>query len=196
MDSIAFDQSEQHQWRARIPHTLVDNHTALLAAWAGVRPRISSSRCATISPRSGSDDRILPPARPRGGREESCRRGGAAPPGDLTSFPPEGDQVPLLRFLTLLTRGRPQAGPVCDPSVPTEADASFFTLSKRKGLPHLSVSRPRDRGFHVESVLFARIPIFDHHFDVLRHDGVKNLRVICRAAGENLHRLNLWMCIT
>ena len=25
------------------------------------------------------------------------------------------------------------------------ADASFFTLSKRKGLPHLSGSRPRDR---------------------------------------------------
>jgi hypothetical protein len=31
-----------------------------------------------------------------------------------------------------------------------EADASFFTLSKRKGLPHLSGSRPRDRRFHVE----------------------------------------------
>src|SRR4051812_35926405 len=30
-------------------------------------------------------------------------------------------------------------------------DASFFTLSKRKGLPHLSGSRPRDRRFHVES---------------------------------------------
>src|SRR5271170_6214741 len=30
------------------------------------------------------------------------------------------------------------------------ADASFFTLSKRKGLPHLSGSRPRDRRFHVE----------------------------------------------
>src|SRR6202035_3005535 len=29
-------------------------------------------------------------------------------------------------------------------------DASFFTLSKRKGLPHLSGSRPRDRRFHVE----------------------------------------------
>jgi hypothetical protein len=28
--------------------------------------------------------------------------------------------------------------------------ASFFTLSKRKGLPHLSRSRPRDRRFHVE----------------------------------------------
>jgi class 3 adenylate cyclase len=30
------------------------------------------------------------------------------------------------------------------------SDASFFTLSKRKGLPHLSGSRPRDRRFHVE----------------------------------------------
>src|SRR4029077_2516130 len=28
--------------------------------------------------------------------------------------------------------------------------SSFFTLSKRKGLPHLSGSRPRDRRFHVE----------------------------------------------
>ena len=28
--------------------------------------------------------------------------------------------------------------------------ASFFTLSKRKGLPHLSGSRPRDRRFHVK----------------------------------------------
>jgi hypothetical protein len=27
---------------------------------------------------------------------------------------------------------------------------SFFTLSKRKALPHLSGSRPRDRRFHVE----------------------------------------------
>jgi hypothetical protein len=27
---------------------------------------------------------------------------------------------------------------------------SFFTLSKRKGLPHLSGSRPRDRRFHVQ----------------------------------------------
>jgi hypothetical protein len=29
-------------------------------------------------------------------------------------------------------------------------NASFFTLPKRKGLPHLSGSRPRDRRFHVE----------------------------------------------
>ena len=29
------------------------------------------------------DDRILPPARPRGGREESSRRGGGAPPGGV-----------------------------------------------------------------------------------------------------------------
>src|SRR5258705_4699377 len=29
-------------------------------------------------------------------------------------------------------------------------NASFFTLSKRKGLSHLSGSRPRDRRFHVE----------------------------------------------
>ena len=31
-----------------------------------------------------------------------------------------------------------------------DQDASFFTLSKRKGRPHLSGSRPRDRRFHVE----------------------------------------------
>jgi hypothetical protein len=50
---------------------------------------------------------------------------------------------------------------------PDDAPVSLVFLLYQKG------SRPRDRGFHVESVLFARILIFDHHFDVLRHDGVK-----------------------
>jgi len=34
--------------------------------------------------------------------------------------------------------------------------ASFFTLSKRKGLAHLSGSRPRDRRFHVEHCRMAK----------------------------------------
>ena len=39
----------------------------------------------------------------------------------------------------------------------TDLLKSFFTLSKRKGLPRLSGSRPRDRRFHVERNLAARI---------------------------------------
>ena len=103
------------------------------AAIAGVRIILWCKACHRADLREICRDTVIAAALARA----DARRGGAAPPGDLTSFSPEGDQVPLLRFLALLTRGRPQAGPGCDPSVPTEADASFFTLSKRKGLPHL-----------------------------------------------------------
>ena len=42
----------------------------------------NDATCLSSRSRAG-EDRILPPARPRGRREESCRRGGAAPPGDM-----------------------------------------------------------------------------------------------------------------
>jgi hypothetical protein len=68
---------------AKAHHTTTSEH--MPPAHQSRRAGVGIDRSPRRAGAGRSDDRILPPARPRGGREESCisRRGRTAPPGDV-----------------------------------------------------------------------------------------------------------------